>query len=178
VLKSLAPIPLDVDSLGLYDLGPVPALKEAVDAARRLELDLSAHRARPLAGQMLAEADLVLGFERIHVAAAVVDAGALRERTFTLPELVELLEAIEVPPDADPAARFRESIRRGHALRVDLLPDATLPEVPDPWGTPAGSYAAIGAQVAQLCRRLVTLLFERPAGDEPSARRDLDSARP
>jgi protein-tyrosine phosphatase len=176
VLQSRVPVPLHVDSLGLYDLGPVPALGEALQAGRRFGLDLSDHRARPLFGQKLAEVDLVLGFERIHVAAAVVDAEAARERSFTLPELVELLEAIEHPSEDDPAVRFRESIRRANDLRAAWTPDASLPEVPDPWGTPAGSYAAIGAQVAGLCERLVELAFGAAAGHQARTRRDVGSA--
>jgi protein-tyrosine-phosphatase len=109
---------------------------------------------------MLAAADLVLGFERIHVAAAVVDAGAKRDRTFTLPELVELLEAIEPPTDEDPEARLLEALRRAHELRMELPAGATLPEVRDPWGGSAEVYATIGAQVEDLSRRLVSLLFD------------------
>jgi protein-tyrosine phosphatase len=170
LLRSRAPIPLDVTSLGLYDLGPVSALDQALETARRLNLDISEHRARPLKGEELAEADLVLGFERVHVAAAVVEAGADRERTFTLPELVDLLEAIEPPQDDDQAARVRESLRRAHALRGELPPDAVLPEVPDPWGGTADVFARIGTQVEELCRRLVTLLLDRPAAREAPER--------
>jgi protein-tyrosine-phosphatase len=168
LLRSLSPVPLDVTSLGLYDLGPVPALDQALEAAQGLDLDLSEHRARPVRGELLAEADLVLGFERSHVAVAVVEAGAARDRTFTLPELVELLEAIDPPTDPDPAARTRESLRRADALRAELPPDAQLPEVADPWGATPDTYKLIGARVDELCRRLVSLLFDRPAAREAS----------
>ena len=168
MLRSRSPIQLDVTSLGLVDVGPVPALDQAVDAARRLDLDLSKHRARPIKGELLAEADLVLGFERTHVASAVVEAGAARERTFTLPELVELLEAIEAPSDPDPAGRFREAIRRADEARGELPPDVPLPEVADPWGATPETYELIGERVDELCRRLVSLLFDRPGAPEAS----------
>jgi protein-tyrosine-phosphatase len=155
-----------VASLGLYDLGPVPALDQALEAARGFDLDISEHRARPLKGETLAEADLVLGFERIHLAAAVVEAGADRAKTFTLPELVELLEAVEPPAGSEPADRIREALRRADSLRADLPPDRRLPEVPDPWGGSPDAYRAIGTQVEELCRRLVSLLFDRPAARE------------
>jgi protein-tyrosine-phosphatase len=171
VLKARAPVPLEVQSLGLYDLGPVPALAEALQAGRRFGLDLSGHRARTLLGQDLAGSDLVLGFERIHMAAAVVDAAAPRDRSFTLPELVELLEFVDVPAMEDAQARFHESIRRANDLRATRLPEATLAEVADPWGTPAGSYAAIGAQVVGLSERLVELVFGQIAGREARQRR-------
>jgi protein-tyrosine-phosphatase len=168
LLRSLSPVPLDVTSLGLYDLGPVPALDQALEAAQGLNLNLSEHRARPLKGELLAEADLVLGFERSHVAAAVVEARAVRGRTFTLPELVQLLEAIDPPTDADPGARLQESLRRADAFRAELPPDAQLPEVADPWGATPDTYKLIGARVDELCRRLVSLLFDRPAAREAS----------
>ena len=87
---------VSVDSYGTLDLGPVAALPEADAAARRLGVELGGHRARALRPGVLGDVDLVVGFEPTHVATAVVDAGARRERCFTILELVELLEA--VPP--------------------------------------------------------------------------------
>jgi protein-tyrosine-phosphatase len=159
VLRSRAPAQIEVTSLGLYDLGPVPPLNEALDAARRSNLDISAHRARPLKGQTLDQADLVLGFERIHLAAAVVDARAARERTFTLPELVQLLGEIEPPDELEPIARAKESIRRAHGLRDGLPPPASLPEITDPWGASTQVFVATGVRVVDLSRHLVTALF-------------------
>src|SRR5436190_16149246 len=104
-------VPVTTVSAGLLGLGPVPALPEAVELARSFGLDLASHRARDLSVVDLEPFDLVLGFERSHVQAAVVDASALIERTFTLPELVLLLE--EIPERATPAApviRGRERV--------------------------------------------------------------------
>ena len=70
--------------------------------AKELGLDLSAHRARSVGDLELGEYDLVLGFERKHVVASVVDAKAKVERTLTLPELLALLHGIL---RAGPAAR-------------------------------------------------------------------------
>lgn len=154
-----APVPLEVSSLGLHDLGPVPPLDEAVEIARDLGLDISNHRARPLKGQTLASADLVLGFERIHVAAAVVDASAPRDRTFTLPELVDLAESVAAPADPDPVRHARQLLAHAHAARDGGAPAPLLPEVPDPWGGTADVYAAVGARVTELSQRLITLLF-------------------
>jgi protein-tyrosine-phosphatase len=166
-------VPIDVTSLGLHDLGPVPPLDEALETATRFGLDISQHRARPLKGERLGETDLVLGFERTHVAAAVVDADAPRERTFTLPELVELLGAVEPPAGEDPHARVRESVRRAAALRAELPPQPVLPEIPDPWGASPEVFEAVGAQVIELSRRLVSLLFDRGRRD----RREVDDLR-
>lgn len=117
-------------------------------------------------GESLADADLVLGFERIHLAAAVVDASADRALTFTLPELVELLPAVPASSAEEPDVRARELVRGAHALRDGLPPPALLPEVPDPWGATADVYAATGARVAQLSQLLVSLLFGLPGAHE------------
>ena len=71
-------------------------------AAEAQGIDVAAHRSRLL--DSIAAADLVVGFERIHVAAAVVDGGAQRDRVFTLPELVPLLERAGVSRTTQPLA--------------------------------------------------------------------------
>ena len=85
-------LPVQTTSAGTLDLGPVAALPEALELAPSLDLDLTEHRARCVRNVDLSEADLVLGFEYQHLAAAVTEGAARRERTFTVPELVLLLE--------------------------------------------------------------------------------------
>jgi protein-tyrosine-phosphatase len=160
LLRSLgAGLPLEFHSYGLYDLGPEPPLREALVAAERLEIDISQHRARPLRGEDLSASDLVLGFERIHVATAVVEAGASRERTFTLPELVALLEDAEVPAATDPVERARQAVSAAHERRAAIAPDEVFPEVADPWSQPNAVYAETARAVDVLCRRLARWLF-------------------
>ena len=78
-------LPVEVSSAGTLDLGAVGVLPEALALAPELGVDLSAHRTRCVRDVDLREADLVLGFELTHLATAVVECGAARERTFTLP---------------------------------------------------------------------------------------------
>ena len=85
-------LPVRTTSAGTLDLGPVGALPEALELGPSLDLDLNEHRARCVSNVDLSDADLVLGFEYHHLAAAVTEGGARRERAFTLPELVTLLE--------------------------------------------------------------------------------------
>ena len=148
-------------SAGVLELGPVPALPEAVELARSFELDLGSHRAKALSELDLASFDLVLGFERNHVEAAVVDAGARIERTFTLPELVLLLEAL--PPheaESDPVARARSRVARAHAARQPHPRAARGPEVVDPLGKQRREQRKVAEQVSELVRRLTQLLFD------------------
>ncbi len=156
--RSARSLPVDVSSVGILELGAAPPLTEAVEEARRLGLDLSAHRARPLSSTSLADADLVVGFERMHIVAAVVDAGAARERTFTLPELVELVESVEPPHDGDAVQRARTAIASAAAGRRVDPAYSRLPEIADPIGEPSRHQHAIAESVHALTVRLARAL--------------------
>jgi protein-tyrosine-phosphatase len=148
-----------VASFGTLELGPVPALPEAVELAADFGLDLSRHRARNVAELNLVTYDLVLGFEQMHVAAAVVEGDTAPERTFTLPELLELLDDVRASlPETGPTERARSRIEAAHAARRPDYPRHAVPEIPDPLGKtwPAQRRTAeeLRALVDELARRL------------------------
>jgi protein-tyrosine phosphatase len=154
-------LPIEVASAGTLELGPVPALPEAIVEAERLGLGLADHRADSLAEVGPSDADLVVGFERMHVVTAVVDGGARRERTFTLPELVALLGRIE-PPDADdPLERARLALELAHAHRPPDSTLASVPELEDPLGRSAEHQRELAERVSALTTQLARLLFGR-----------------
>jgi protein-tyrosine-phosphatase len=144
---------VEVSSLGTLDLGPVPALPEAVTVAEELGLDLTAHRAHRL--DDLRAHDLVVGFERKHVMAAVVDAGAAVERTFTLSELVELLLGLSGSP-----ADARERVAEAHASRPPDFRDRPITEIRDPLGLPAPEQRAVAQAVEVQVSELAASLFD------------------
>jgi protein-tyrosine-phosphatase len=145
-----------IASLGTIDLGSRPALPEAIEIAQELGLDLSDHRARGLAKVDLSRAGLVLGFEHRHVRASVVEAKAPREATFTLPELVRLLQRIPGPPlPSDPIERAAVRIRQANALRGH----GEAPELGDPLGMTIGDQRRIASEVTQLVSLLAERLF-------------------
>lgn len=121
-------------------------------------LDLSGHRAQNVASGHLEACDLVLGFERMHVAAAVVDGGARLERTFTLPELLDLLDAIPEPPrQAEATKRAVARIELAHTARPHDYRANAVPEIADPLGkTPVAQR-----RIAEELRALVTDLRRR-----------------
>ena len=108
-------LPVRVSSLGTLDASGMPALADAVELGAAAGFDLAEHRSRTLLGEDLSAADLVVGFERHHVAAAVVEAGAPREKTFGAYELAELLARIEPPGDLPVVERAREAVSRADA---------------------------------------------------------------
>jgi protein-tyrosine phosphatase len=150
-------LPVRLSSAGLLDLGPVPALPETVTTAAELGLDLSEHRAQCVGEADLSGVDLVVGFEQRHVATAVVDAHAEREKTFTIVDLVDLLERVLPPREEDPAARAREAVSRAAALRQGRTDPPA--EIPDPLGGSAALYRTTIERVRDLSERLAIGLF-------------------
>jgi protein-tyrosine-phosphatase len=150
---------VQVASLGTLELGDVEALPEAVELAHEHGVDLTEHRASGLQGLDLSGEDLVVGFERKHVASVVVDARAPIERTFTLPELVALLERTAPPAATEPLARAREVIARAHHARPRDFRRAPVAELTDPLGKTGTAQREIAAEVRRLSDRLAARLF-------------------
>jgi protein-tyrosine phosphatase len=155
--ERLRGLPVRVHSLGTVDFGSRAVLPEALELAAGFGIDLSEHRARCLLGHDLSAADLVVGFERDHVVKAVVEAGACRERSFTLPELVGYLEEV-VPQDGTGALEAAQAaLAAAHRLRTErgLRP----PEIPDPIGGPPEGFRESAHTVRDLAERLANALF-------------------
>ena len=145
-VRETAGFPVRISSCGTGAIDGARAFDEAAQLATHLSVDLSAHRSRRLGD--LSGADLVVGFERGHVERAVVDGGAARERTFTLPQVVELLEGAS--SDGSPRERL-EALRPGNMLEA--------PEIEDPIGLREERQEAIADEVEHLATRLADALF-------------------
>jgi protein-tyrosine-phosphatase len=153
--QSTEGLPVRTTSAGTLDLGPVGVLPEALALAPSLGVDLNAHRARCVRDVDLTGSDLVLGFELVHVATAVVDCGARREHSFTLPELAALLPDEVAPGQGDVVAHAREVVRRAHEAR-----DSDRPvELADPLGGSTDVFRHTAAEVRVLTEKLATALF-------------------
>jgi protein-tyrosine phosphatase len=151
-------LPVRVRSFGTLDLAPSQALPEALELAPSLGIDLTSHRSRPLTGEDLSSADLVVGFERIHLSRAVLDAGAPRERAFLLTELVDRLEGVTLPEGLGPVERARAAIRKADEARTADR-RAVPKEIADPIGGPRAGFRTSADDVSRLTQRLVDLLF-------------------
>jgi protein-tyrosine phosphatase len=152
-------LPVNVRSAGLLDLGPIPALDEALALADELGIDLHGHAARPLASIDLHGVDLVIGFERMHVVSAVMEGKVPLERAFTLPELVRLLDGLPAPEAEEPVSRARQLVAAAQAMRPPGRENIGRPELRDPFGGPNRLYRKIAEAVRDETRQLAAGLF-------------------
>jgi protein-tyrosine-phosphatase len=80
-----------IDSMASSGPAGMPAVPEVVAQMAEQGIDLSGHRSTASEAGLLSGSDLVVCFEAHHAAAAIVEAGAPRERTFLMLELLDLL---------------------------------------------------------------------------------------
>jgi protein-tyrosine phosphatase len=151
-------LPVEVTSAGTMDIADRAGPPEMVAAVGSLGATMAEHRSRGFGSVDLARADLVIGFERHHVATAVVDGGAEPARTFLLRELVRLLR--EVPAtERDDEDRARRAVAAAHALRKAGPAFVQGEELDDPIGRGRKVYEASARDIDALCTELAESLF-------------------
>jgi protein-tyrosine phosphatase len=170
---SVAGLPVSVRSYGTLEEEGEPVLPEALWHAERFGVDISAHRSSSLAKARLAAADLVIGFETIHVAKAVSEAGAARERAFTLPELILCLELIETPRVDGFLEYARAMIRDAGGLQRPQ----SVPEIGDPFGGPRRGFGEAAGRIRDLVAVLTEKLFPATSRVEPETEPRRESSR-
>jgi protein-tyrosine phosphatase len=160
--QELGGLPVDVQSRGLRNLGPLPPLIQALNAAEQHELSLASHRARALEPGELAAVDLVLTFQRAHVDNAIRSGGARPETVFMLPELVRLLERNggRRPDRRDYVRSARNLVQLAADLRR-VLPARKTDELEDPAGKSDRVFRRTDRAIYRLSTTLAAQL--RPA---------------
>jgi len=153
-------LPVDVSSAGTIALPPTPSPPETILAASTLGYELADHRSTPLAEVDAGSFDLVIGFELQHVAAAVIDHGADRTKTFLLRPLVNELEGAAAGPPGSRVAAARALIAGANKRRGTTSPRLN-DMVPDPMGHSARIHMEAARTIDELCRSLVARLFPR-----------------
>jgi protein-tyrosine phosphatase len=139
-----------------------PAHPDTLRAALERDVDLSGHVARHLDRDHLEDADLVLAMAAEHRSAVRRMFPEWADRTFTLKELVRLLEALY---PAAPTERFdpdlmRRRVAEADALRRSMGTVQGLDEdVVDPLGLSLETFRAVGWELAEWSDRLVAGLF-------------------
>lgn len=139
----------------------------SIVAAAERGFQLSAHRGRRLHERDLSDAALVIamsGEHRDHIEDLHPGAAA---RTFTLKELVRLLERL--PPRehpsaseraVDPHATLRDLVERADdRRRAGDFGNPADEGIIDPLGMPLATYRAVAAELEEWCVRLVDAMF-------------------
>jgi protein-tyrosine-phosphatase len=161
--------PIRVSSAGTSGWDGSPATDEAIQAAADRTTDIGEHRARRLKARHIEEADLILGMTTEHRDTAIQLVPTAAARTFTLKELVQLLEALPVPDNTDEAAepsaeRLRARVAEADALRLDGFEGNRFDlDVVDPIGLSIDTYRAVAWELDDLVGRLVDGLFGKEA---------------
>ncbi|HET8527155.1 MAG TPA: hypothetical protein VFM81_11040 [Actinomycetota bacterium] len=147
-----------VSSAGTMGWSGSGADPNSVEAAAERGVDISDHRARELTTRDIASATLVLGMAGEHRRAVVTQDPDAAPRTFTLKELVRLLEALRPGSGGDLSSRVAEA----DALRASgFAGDPGDEDVPDPLGMPLDSFRAVAWELDEWCGRLVEGLLGR-----------------
>ncbi len=162
-LGERAPLVASAGTAGWEGSGAMP---ESVAAAEELGVDISGHTARRLRPEHVRAADLVLGMAAEHRDEVVDAMPEAAGRTFTLKELVPLLEALPSDPEAaDPSSDgLPARVRQADELRRSgFEPNRFDEDVVDPLGLPIDGYRAIASELNGWCGRLVDGLVGREA---------------
>jgi protein-tyrosine phosphatase len=149
------------------------ATPEAVEAMAEHQIDVSLHRARRLARLMIDQADLIVAMSTEHREAVGELVPEAAYRTFTIRELVRLLDEFPGHPDEGGSAedRLRRAVAWADARRSSGVdPEAAMEDIADPLGLSLASFRATAWELERLCGWLVEGLFgpgwvEAPAFD-------------
>ena len=90
-----------------------------------------------------------------HVATAVVDGGADPEKSFTITELVRLLELSAPKPTQSPE-EAAAVVARAHASRIEQKTFVPADDIEDPMGGTRKAYEAMANRLDDLCKRMAT----------------------
>ena len=151
-----------VRSAGVIGHPGSSAMPESVRAAADRGLDIASHRVRRLTDRDIADADLVIAMAAEHREAICDAVPEASSKTFTLKELVRLLESAPTgvgPPTLAEEllrARVAEADRRRRQGEVGNEHDE---DVVDPLGMPYESYRAVAWELDEWTRRLAIALF-------------------
>jgi protein-tyrosine phosphatase len=153
-------IEAQVASAGVQAKAGSAATTNTVRAASVYGLDLEGHRAQATSRAVVARADLILGMERMHVREVVVLDPRAFPRAFTLKELVRRGDAVGPRRLRQTQAAWLADVHR-HRRSNELLGASPDDDVADPTSDLSVDHDQMAAEMADLVKRLVALLWPR-----------------
>jgi protein-tyrosine phosphatase len=155
-----------VGSAGTMGWEGSSAMPESVEAAAEHGSDIAGHLARELRAKHLADASLVVTMAGEHRASvAALDPGA-EAKTFTLKELVRILEHLPTADLAGPETLGSRVSQAEVARRDGFTGNPHDEDIADPLGMPLSSYRAIAWEIGSWVDRLVAGLFGADVAEE------------
>ncbi|MBI4261107.1 MAG: low molecular weight phosphatase family protein [Actinobacteria bacterium] len=151
-----------VSSAGISGWEGSPAHPDSVRAGAERDVDISGHVARRLVRDHLDRAHLVLAMAGEHAEGVRRLAPDAAAKTFTLKELVRLLEArptvaAQGPPGPD---LLRRRVAEAAELRASGFEGNPYDEdVSDPLGLPPETFRAVAWELQDWCARLVNGVY-------------------
>jgi protein-tyrosine phosphatase len=154
-----------VASAGTIARDGARAMPEAVEAAANLGVDISGHSARRLRPDYVREAGLIVAMAAEHQEDIVGLDPEAEARTFTLKELVRLLETYHPRPLDAPRADglLAGRVADAHGRRADPPATRRDEDVMDPLGLSLEGYRAVARELEDLCGRLAGGLYDGSA---------------
>jgi protein-tyrosine phosphatase len=140
----------EVSSAGTAGWDGSGAMEESIRSAEERGVDIRAHQARKLHGAMLEDAELIVCMAAEHREAIVGAMPDLETKTFTIKELVRLLERSPV------AGSLKVRVAAAAAARNGSSPKAE--DVRDPLGDPIDGYREVADELYDLSGRLAIAL--------------------
>jgi protein-tyrosine phosphatase len=162
-----------VSSAGLLTDGS-PAAEPAVEVMADFGLDLTQHRSRLLAADLVEASDLVIGLTREHVREVVLLVPSAFPRTFTCKELVRRASEIGARGDHEPFDEWRARLHHGRTPQMQLGSSAD-DDIEDPIGRRPAVYERVADELAVLVDRLVGLTWPLPGRPAPPDASELAS---
>jgi protein-tyrosine phosphatase len=144
-----------VSSAGTAGWEGAGAMDESIRAAEERGVDIGRHLARAISAGMVEDADLVVCMAAEHRDAIVRVWPDHRDKTFTIKELVRLLEASPAAGPIPARVAAAAAARNGSAEAAG--------DVRDPLGEPIDGYREIAAELQDLSDRLAVALTRDPA---------------
>jgi protein-tyrosine phosphatase len=146
-LGEAAPV---VSSAGTAGWDGSGAMEESIRSAEERGVDIRAHQARKLHGAMLEDAELIVCMAAEHRESIVGAMPDLVTKTFTIKELVRLLERSPASGPLKARVAAAAAARNGSSPKVE--------DVRDPLGDPIDGYREVADELYDLSGRLAIAL--------------------
>lgn len=147
---------IEVRSAGTWGRTGSPATSEAVIAAGDLGIDITGHRSSGFTADLARWADLVVTMTTEQADEVHEVAPEAASKTFTLKELVRVLDALPLAGGEPTREALLERVAQAQKIRsAGTVPPPADEDVADPLGLASSFYRAVADELAGLIDELV-----------------------